>query len=568
MKYPHVTAGLRYIDKVLDGTIPACQWVKLACQRHLNDVAAARFIFDNETAELACRFLELFPHTKGKWAKRGIPFRLSPFQCFATMSIFGWLTLDHSRRRFNRAYLSMPRKNGKSDWAARVGLLMLANDGEAGAEVYSGATSQKQAMEVFRPAWRMAKANQNYQNYYGVTVPKSDLSPLFLPQDGSRFVAVIGKPGDGASPSLAIVDEYHEHDTDELLDTMETGMGAREQPLSLIITTAGSNLGGPCHALQLDLQQILQGHVVDERFWGIIYTIDLEEKLPDGTVVLADDPYTEDSLRKANPNYDISVDAEFLKSKMMEAARKSSKQGIFQTKHLNIWVGSRNAFFNIKVWDTCPKINIDMCRGHELFLGVDLASKRDLASIAGVFKMDDDRLAVFGRHYLPESATEGEENQIRAGWVKDGNLIATPGNMIDHDRIEQDIKDIYDRFGVTQLGFDPAQAPMMMTHLQNYGIECIEIRPTTMNFSEPMKTLDAMTYAKLISHDHNLAMRWMMSNVVSKTDNKDNVYPNKEKPESKIDGPVALIIAINRALASIEDSRSAYDDPDWEPVMA
>lgn len=559
---PHIEAGTQYAHDILAGKIPACKWVKLACQRHFNDLERAAsgewpYEFLPDTAEKKCTFLELFPHTKGKWAKQRLPFVLAPWQCFATMSIFGWVRKDTGKRRFRRAYLAVPRKNGKSPWAARIGLLMFANDGEAGAEVYSGATTEKQAMEVQRPAYRMAKAVPDFQEFYGVTVPKAEKSPLFIEESGAKFAAVIGKPGDGGAPSCAIIDEYHEHQTNDLFDTMETGMGSREQPLTLIITTAGDNLGGPCHALQLDLHKILEGTVQDETFWGTVYSIDVD-----------DDPFTEAAIRKANPNYDVSIDGAFLKMRLAEAIRNSSRQGIYQTKHLNVWVGSRNAFFNVKSWGLCPKILAQDCRGYRLYLGMDLASAKDIASLSGVFVLDDGRYATFGKHYIPESSVLGAENTHFAGWATDGHLVATDGNMIDHDRIEEDVKALHSEFGIAQLGFDPAQAPMMMTHLQAYGIECIEVRPTVMNFSEPMKILDALILAGKLEHEHNPAMLWMMSNVVAKTDNKDNVYPNKEKPESKIDGPVALIIAMSRALDGIEESVSVYDSEDWEEVMA
>ena len=292
---------------------------------------------------------------------------------------------------------------------------------------------------------------------------------------------------------------------------------------------------------------ILEGTVEDETFFGVIYSIDVE-----------DDPFTESALRKSNPNYDISIDGAFLKMRLAEAIRNSSRQGMYRTKHLNVWVGSRNAFFNVKAWELCK---------NRLFVGVDLASVKDVASVVGAFELEDGRYASFGKHYIPEDRVLGAENQHYAGWAADGHFVVTDGAMIDHDRIEEDIKALHSDFGITQLGFDPAQAPMMMIHLQGYGIECIEVRPTVMNFSEPMKTVDALVLDGKFEHEHNPAMRWMIANVVAKTDQKDTVYPNKELPESKIDGPVARIIAMNRALAGVEDVASVYDSEDWQPVM-
>jgi len=540
-KNAHVELGEKYARAVIAGKILACKWVKLACQRHFNDKKRKdwNYHFVAEKAERVAKFLELFPHTKGKWAAQNEPFILQPWQCFMVLSIFGWVHKagpKKGKRRFTRALLLVPRKNGKSDIAARIGLEMFASDGEFGAEVYSGATSEVQAWEVFRPAHHMAERTEAFQEYYGVGVMKSNLHILV---NGSRFEPIIGKPGDGASPSCAIIDEYHEHLDDTLFDTMETGMAAREQPLSLVITTAGDNLGGPCYALLKDLEKILEGTTENDAFWGIVYTVDPE-----------DDWTTEAALRKANPNYGISVDADRVKIKQAEAIRNSRKQGVFQTKHLNVWVGARQAFFNIHAWHACakPSIRPEHYKGNRLFIGLDLASTKDIAALKMLFALEGGRYASFGRFYLPEAAIENGANEHYAGWAKDGHLIVTDGNMIDYRQIEVDILDIHSKFGVSELAFDPAYAQMMVQRLGEQGITCVDLRPTVLNFSAPMKHLDGLILSGLIEHDRDPCMTWQMSNVVSKTDQKDNVYPNKERPEAKIDGPVALIMAMARAM--------------------
>lgn len=265
-KHPHVEIGNRYARDVVAGKVPANKWVKLACQRHLDDLARQKsrdfdYRFDPAAAERACRFIELMPHTKGAWARRGERLVMSPWQVFLTISIFGWLQKVDGFRRFRRALLLVPRKNGKSAWAAAVGNYMLTADGEAGAEVYSGATTEKQAWEVFRPARLMAQKTPEFREHYGVQV---NAKSIFMLANESRFEPLIGKPGDGASPHLAIVDEYHEHDTDDLLATMETGMGARDQPLVLVITTAGSDISGPCYSMVLDARRMLDGIIEDD----------------------------------------------------------------------------------------------------------------------------------------------------------------------------------------------------------------------------------------------------------------------------------------------------------------
>jgi phage terminase large subunit-like protein len=534
----YIAVGNKYARDVADGKILACKWVRLACKRHLDDLKRPDFAyrFDDAKAARACKFIELMPHTKGKWAAKGERLKLEPWQVFMVICIFGWVRVSSGMRRYRRAMLLVPRKNGKSAFAAAVGLYMLAADGEFGAEVYSGATSEKQAWEVFRPARIMAQRNEALREHFGIEVNASNINIL---RDSSRFEPVVGKPGDGASPSCSIVDEYHEHATDELLDTMETGMGAREQPLSLIITTAGDNMAGPCYALQLEAQRVLEGVTENDEFFALIYGID-----PD------DDWTSEAALRKANPNYDVSVAGDFLAMRQREAVSNARKQGIFQTKHLNVWVGAREAYFNVQKWRECEVdgLKLDDFAGEECIIGLDLASKVDIAALEILFPLSGGRYARFGKYYLPEATVQAGENEHYQGWALEKRLTVTDGEIIDFEQIKADILDLSSRFTVREVAYDPHQATMLVTALMGEGVPCIEFRPTVLNFSEPMKTLDGLIRAGQISHDGDPVMTWMISNVVAKEDAKDNVYPRKERPENKIDGVVALIMALGRAM--------------------
>jgi phage terminase large subunit-like protein len=261
-----------YAKEVVSGKAPACHWVKLACQRHLTDLdrsktAAFRYKFVAAKANRACKFIEALPHTKSDWGRDGQLFKLEKWQLFIICSLFGWVSKDTDKYRFREAYVEVPRKNGKSFLAAAIGLYKFAADGEFGAEVYSGATSEKQAWEVFRPARDIAVRTPDLRKAFGITVNAKSLTIL---GNGSRFEPIIGKPGDGASPSCAIVDEYHEHQSDELVETMRTGMGARKNPLLFEVTTAGSDRSSPCYSRHLDVKKMLEGHIVNERLFGII----------------------------------------------------------------------------------------------------------------------------------------------------------------------------------------------------------------------------------------------------------------------------------------------------------
>ncbi len=536
--HPHVAAAERYARSV-KGKKTVCKWVRLACERHREDrerekQKAFPYKFDKDKAERACKFIELLSHTKGRWAAKGLLLKLEPWQCFMIGNIFGWTRKSDDLRRFRKALLLVPRKNGKSQIAAAIGLYMLAADGEHGGEVYSGATTEKQAWEVFRPARLMALKAAAFQDHYGVEVNASNINIL---NNSSRFEPIIGKPGDGASPSCAIIDEYHEHATDELFDTMETGQGAREQPLMLVITTAGSNMSGPCYSLQIDAQKMLEGVQPSDSLFALIYTVDK-----------GDDWADLKTLKKANPNFDVSISKEFLLTRQREAIDNARKQSTFQTKHLNIWVGARDAFFNVRKWQECeePGLALEQFNAHLCYLGMDLASKIDLAVIELLFPRGDGSYARFGRYYLPEATVEAGENEHYRGWVRDGWLTVTDGEMIDHRVIRDDVLEFASRFDVCELAFDPDNATMLVRDLMDEGLTCVEMRPTLPNFSDPMKTLDGLIRSKRIVHNGDPVMTWAISNVVTKTDAGERVYPRKERPENKIDPVVALIMALGR----------------------
>ena len=547
-----------YARDVVSGHILACKWVRLACKRHLDDLERASddawpYQFDADAGARVCRFLELLPHVKGTWAARGELLRLEPWQVFLTVCIFGWLRNADGLRRFRRAFIMVPRKNGKSFLVAGWGLWMFAADGEHGAEVFSGATTEKQAWEVFRPARLIADKTEEFCDEFGVTVNASN---LHIQANGSRFEPLIGKPGEGASPSCAIADEYHEHQTDDQVDAMATGMGARDQPLQILISTAGDNLAGPCYQAKLDAQKVLEGVIENDELFAVEYGIDE-----------GDDWTTEDALRKANPNFDISVSGDFLRQRQREALDTARRQGVFKTKHLNAWVAARNAFFNMASWaaNADPTLRLDDSEGQDCHLGLDLASKVDIAALEILLPNDDGSFTRFGKYYLPEATVEKPENEHYRGWVTEGWITVTEGAIIDFEVIEADILDLCTRFDVEAVGYDPHQATMLVTRLLAENVPMLEYRPLTRNFSEPMKQLDALNDAGKIAHNGDPVMSWMMSNTTAKIDTMDNVYPRKEKPENKIDGVVALIMALGTSMADQdpEAGPSVYESPDF-----
>ena len=558
MSASHYKDAEKYVAGVISGKIPACKWVKLACKRHVSDLERAktkafRWKFNVKQAERICNFAEMMPHVKGKWARKdpktgeAKKLKLEPWQKFALCSLFGWVDKKTGFRRFTKCSFYIPRKNAKSTLASVIGWWFFIKDGEPGAEVYSGATSEKQAWEVFGPARRMAILEPDLVHELGVTVAARSLQA----PDGSKFEPIIGKPGDGASPHCAIIDEYHEHPTSELRDTMETGMGAREQPLSLIISTAGSNLAGPCREDWKNCETMLEGTegFVDETHLAIIWTIDDD-----------DDWTTEAALAKANPNWGVSVNPDVILPALAVARRDPRKQSAYLTKHLNKWVAARNAFFNIEEWNRLadPKIKPADFSEYPCILAADFASKHDLVALMQLFILPEKRYAIFGKYYLPETTINLPENQHYRTWKRGGWITETPGDITDLSFILEDAAQMVRDFQVEEMPSDPNRAWGIFPQMQAAGIPVVEYRNTVLTMSEPMKQLDAMIRAKTITHNGDPVLSWAVSNVTAKEDKKENVYPNKEDNRSKIDPVVASLFAIGRAMTRPEEGVASH----------
>lgn len=560
VKSSFAAIATQYARDVVDGKIYSCKWHLLACQRHLNDLEKSKsedypYSFNPELtnakgkkyfpADRICKFAERMPHTKGEWAALGQRIKLEPWQIFILACIFGWINKQTGKRRFRVADIIVPRKNAKSTIAAVIGNYMLVADGEFGAEVYSGATSKDQAYEVFRPAKLMARdammsKEKSFVEEFGVTINVSNMSVI---GNNSKFEPVIGKPGDGASPSCAIVDEYHEHQTSDLYDTMQTGMGARSQPLLLTITTAGSDISGPCYLHQVELQKILESVIENDQRFGIVFTIDEE-----------DDWTSEVALKKANPNFGISVDAEFLKLQQQNAKADPRKQNTFKTKHLNMWVAAASPWLNLfnlqRAGDS--SLTLDSHAWDGCIVGLDLASKQDIASVVYVMwrDLEDGRhYYAVSKNYVPEDAIEKPENAHYAAWAHSGFLISTPGNMISLEQIQEEVIASAHIVHIREVAKDPWGGHQLGANLAEEGFTVVDIPQQVRYLSDPMKEINALVDAGKFHHDGNPAFVWMISNVEVKEDRNDNVFPRKARKQNKIDAAVATIIAMNRALA-------------------
>lgn len=560
-KFPNVNAANKYARDIVNGRIIACAYVKQACKRHLDDLERSKtdkswgYRFSPEAAERAPRFIQLLVHTKGEWAKKPVNERrivLEPWQQFIHCVLYGWLRRSDKKRRFRLAYVEVPRKNGKSIIAAGNALYTFCADGEYGAEVYCGATTEKQAWEVFKPARQMALALPSLRSAFALGVCAKKIER----PDGSVFEPVIGDPGDGSSPHCAVVDEYHEHDGPELFDTMQTGMGAREQPLIFVITTAGSNIAGPCKDLHDDVVKILAGTVTDDEVFGIIYTIDEGDDWTDPAVLV-----------KANPNIGVSVKHDYLISQQQRAMRNPRYANIFKTKHLNIWVNASSAFFNYEHWKASEDLSlrIEDFAADDCYPSLDLASRLDVCSVVKVFSRTIDsklHYYVFSNHYLPEETifdpdqknTKLYQQWVETVWPNSGGsaLMPTDGAEVDFTEIGDELIRFAEGNLVREVPHDPWGSVQLAQQLTEAGMTTVKIPQQVAHLSPPMREIEAALKAGRLHHDGNPVLNWMISNVTAKEDANENVFPRKDKPDQKIDGAVALIMGVGRAMLAVE----------------
>ncbi len=546
----YAARALRYAQDIVAGRIPASKLTIAACRRHLEDLRRAgrgdeafAYRFSEDEANRICGWAESFPHVKGHWAKSRNAaerlIRLEDWQCFVLGVSHGWLDAD-GYRRFRTVYIEVPRKNAKTTLSAPVALDKLTADGEQGAEVVIAATKLDQAKIAFSIAKSMVKKSEGFRTEYGVIAREKQIMSLetdsVLKPIDSR-----GNTQDGANLHFSLNDEVHAWRGRELYAVLETAMGSRMQPMMWNITTAGADQSGVCYELRQYLEKVVQGVQVDEQFFGIVYTIDE-----------GDDIYAERTWRKANPNYGISVLPSDMRALAQKARNNPKSRADFRMKRLNVWINAASQYFDIDAWNACadPDLSAADFRHDECICALDLASKRDINAGIRLFHRAG-LYYLFCDFWLPQAAIEQGANASYRGWVEEGWLHQTPGNVVEYDAIKDRILDDWAvNHVITTLAFDPHQAQHLINQIMADGVPCSEMRPLVNNFSEPMKELDALIAKGGIRHEGNPVMAWMMSNVVAVVDRKDQVYPRKERAENKIDGPVAAIMALAVALSA------------------
>jgi phage terminase large subunit-like protein len=571
----YAARATQYCRDIVAGTIPACKWVKLACQRHLDDLVRSRakefeYKFIPARAGKVCAFIERFPHVKGKWALGAQRIHLEPWQLFIVCSIFGWVHKLTGLRRFREARVLVPRKNGKTVLGAGIGNYMFVGDGEPGSEVYTGASNKNQAKEVFSPASKMARRADGFKEWFGITIAKES---MYVLDEGSKFEIVIGNPGDGSSPHCFIHDEFHEQPTFAQYDTAKTGAMAREQSLQFVISTAGVDSESPCHELEDDLKKVLDGTFINDRLFGMVFTVDDPErvvKLEDGREV----PYwsTIDAVKEANPNFGVSVLAANITAEQKEAVQRASRQNAFKVKNLNIWVNAREAWMNMEKWRACAdaSLSIEEFLHDPCYEGADLGARIDLTSRCKVFVRDKDgkrHYYLFGRHYVPLDRANDGEHQHYERWLKQDMMVGFPGAEIQLSFVQKDIEEDLNRFDYARLAFDPHQALQMQQELKlRLGQDelqqdrVVEVPQRWQYFDPAMKEIEAAVFSGRLHHNGDPVLTWAIGNVIVKPDANDNVFPRKEDNRvSKIDPATALFTGFYPALAAVPAAAGAIE---------
>ena len=541
MTRDYIAIAQKYISDVISGKVPACSFVKKACKRQKEDLKRKKWLyhFDKEKATRICRFIELLTHVKGPKAGENIV--LEPWQIFILTTVFGWVDKE-GHRRFTRAYVEVPRGNGKSALSSGISLYMLVADGEQGADVYSFATTRDQAKIVFGDAQAMARGNKKLRQAYGLSVLAHSMVVIGT---NSKFEAksADGSRLDGLNTHCGIIDELHAHKTREVYDVVETSIGKRSQPLMWCITTAGFNLDGICMEQRRYVAKLLDGSAKGDSQFGIIYSIDED-----------DDWRTEEALIKANPNWGVSVMPKEIMATLAKALTDPASENNFKTKHLDVWCNADTAFLQMGKWRKCyrPEVELSEFEGCHCIYGLDLAAKTDITALVRLFwRIEDDDIVhfyVFPEFWLPSERIQSSTNSQYQSWAKQGLIHVSDGEINDLESIQSYIEQDSQRFDTLAVAFDPWQAYQLASNLSQQGVPMVEIKPTVQNFSEAMKEMQSLCYQKLLHTDGNPVLEWMASNVVAHSDAKENVYPRKERPESKIDGIVALIMCIKQAI--------------------
>lgn len=548
-----MTPTEQYCKDVLSGKQLAGKWVRLAVERHIKDLETGHkrgLVFDPKAAHLVIGFTGLLNLYKGEAGKKGANFKLEPWQQFITSMVFGWKKKDGTRR-FNTSYTEVARKNGKTTLLAGRAHAHLFLDGEAAPQVYAGATKEEQATIVVNDAGQIAKNTPFLNKRLDYTLHKGIYRRVFV-KNGTGFIAPIGRDSktlDGLDPSYGIMDEYHAHKTDELVNVINTGMGARKQPLLDLITTAGFNKNSPCFKKRQSICEILEGKIVDDNTFGIIFSLDEEDEWKDPS-----------NWIKANPNLSVSVERQFLESQLVKAINEGGTTEVeYKTKNLNVWCDAEATWISDMNWLAC-KCEVPNLTGKKAYCGFDAASTTDITALSLIIPHES-KLYLKTFYWVPEDllkTSEGKKNNYLP-WVQQGWLETTPGNVTDYGFIKKRLREIAEDYELVRIGYDKWNLTQTASELIEEGFPLAEFSQGIANMNAPTKELERIVLNGALAHDGNPVSRWMIGNITIRRDSNGNIKIDKDKSADKVDGPVSFVMALGEFMTGDEPETVGVD---------
>lgn len=502
--------------------------------------------FSADRAERAVRFISALTHTKDKWA--GVPFNPRPWQAAIIRELFGRMREDDPlRRAYRTCYIEIPRKNGKSELAAAFALYGLLGDGVVGAEVYSAAADRDQAALVFNVAAQMVRNDPKLSARLKIIDSQKRIVDH---KTGSVYRAISAEAYSkhGFNASMVIYDELHAAPNRELWDVLATSMGARHEPLMIAITTAGFDRTSICWEQHDYARRILAGEQTDPTFYPVIYAAPEDADWTDEAV-----------WRIANPALADFRDLEDMRTHAVRAQAIPSYQNTFRRLYLNQWTEQNERFIDMTAWRKCALVPTDEdLIGVPCYGGLDLGMSDDFSAWVRIWTLEDGRVAVKCRFWIPEAALEKYPSRPYRLWRDQGLLEVTPGPTTDYDTIEAAVlQDCLDG-GVREVGYDNRFAEQMAQHLMGAGIVMVNT-PQGFQLNEAIKRKSELIAEGQLCHGNHAILTWMAGNYVVRHGTKGDVRPDKQKAGEKIDGQVALDMAIGRWIPQEMEQPSPYD---------
>jgi phage terminase large subunit-like protein len=501
-------------------------------------------------ADRAVLFINSLKHTKGVWY--GKNFELLPWQERIIRDIFGTVK-SNGYRQYNTAYIEVPKKMGKSELAAAVALYLTCADGEMGAEVYGCAADRQQASIVFDVAVQMVEQSPSLKKYIKPVLSQKRL--VFPPLNS--FYQVLSAESytkHGLNVHGVIFDELHAQPDRKLFDVMLHGSGdARKQPLFFLITTAGTDRNSICWEVHRKAEDVLKGRKKDKTFYPVIYGLGEDEDWTD-----------ERNWYKVNPSLGVTVDIDKLKTAFMKAKENPAEENLFRQLRLNQWVKQSVRWMPMDKWDKCAfPVDEEKLKGRVCYGGLDLSSSTDITAFVLVFPPidEDDKYYVLPYFWIPEETLDLRVRRDHVPydiWQAKGSVMTTEGNVIHYGFIENFIDSLNTKFNIKEIAFDRWGAVQMTQNLEGMGFTVVPFGQGYKDMSPPTKELMKLVLEQKIAHGGNEPLRWMMDNIYIKTDPAGNIKPDKEKSTERIDGAVALIMALDRALRN-QNAESVYN---------